>query len=89
MGPNVDHLCAQYADHAEFEPVYRIQGGDFYVFGYSAADRPQKVFGYNAAGTVVGTATAAKGGPDSVSIWVMLPEASSSENAHKEGNVFK
>ncbi|WP_370356628.1 hypothetical protein [Catenulispora sp. EB89] len=62
MGPDVDHLCAQYADHAEFEPVYRIQGGDFYVFGYSAADRPQKVIGYSASGTVVGTATAVKGG---------------------------
>ncbi|WP_228564485.1 hypothetical protein, partial [Catenulispora rubra] len=63
MGPDVDHLCAQYADHAEFEPVYRIQGGDFYVFGYSAADRPQKVIGYSASGTVVGTAMAVKGGP--------------------------
>lgn len=83
MGPDVDHLCAQYADHAEFEPVYRIQGGHFYVFGYSAADRPQEVFGYNAAGTVVGTAKAPKGGPDSVFVWALLPGTSSSENGHK------
>jgi hypothetical protein len=63
MGPDVDHLCAQYADRAEFVPVYRIQGADFYVFGYSAADRPQRVFGYNSAGKVVGSATATKDGP--------------------------
>ena len=63
MGNDVDHLCVQYADHAEFEPVYRIQGGRFYAFGYSATDRPQKVIGYNAAGTEVGSATATKSGP--------------------------
>lgn len=63
MAPDVDHMCAQYADHAEFVPVYQIQGGQFYVFGYSGTDRPQKVLGYNAAGKVVGSATATKGGP--------------------------
>lgn len=62
MAPDVDHMCAQYADRAEFVPVYKIQGGHFYVFGYSSTDRPQKVFGYNAAGKVVGTAMATKGG---------------------------
>lgn len=63
MAHDVDHMCAEYADHAEFLPVYRIQGGSFYVLGYSTADRPQKVIGYNSAGKVVGTALALKGSP--------------------------
>lgn len=63
MAPDVDHLCAQYADHAEFVPLHRIQGGSFYVFGYNGQDRPQKVICYNSAGTTVATANANKSGP--------------------------
>lgn len=51
----IDHLCLQFAHHAEFEPVYRIQGGTFAVFGYTTADEPQKAIGYDAAGHVVAT----------------------------------
>ncbi|MEY9926410.1 hypothetical protein ABH926_001032 [Catenulispora sp. GP43] len=62
MAPDVDHMCAQYAGHAEFVPVYRIQGGDFYVIGYSAADPPQQLIGYDSAGKVVGNGRAVKEG---------------------------
>jgi hypothetical protein len=48
--PTVDHLCLQFAHHADFEPVYRIQGGTYTVFGYSAADKPQSVVAYDASG---------------------------------------
>lgn len=63
MAPDVDHLCAEYADHVEFVPVYRIQGGTFYVFAYNNAGLPSKVIGYNSAGKVVGTAISTKTGP--------------------------
>jgi hypothetical protein len=58
MDPKVDHLCLQYADSAEFIPVYRIQGGAFVEFGYVMADKPKEVIGYDAAGHVVGTTKA-------------------------------
>ncbi len=58
MDPKVDHLCLQYADHAEFVPVYRTQGAAFVEFGFVVAERPQKVIGYDASGQVVGTAKA-------------------------------
>lgn len=57
----IDHLCLQFAHHADFEPVYRIQGGTFAVFGYTTADEPQKAIGYDAAGHVVATLDADAG----------------------------
>lgn len=57
----IDHVCLQFADHAEFEPVYVIQGRGFMVFGYTAADKPRELIGYNADGHVVGTMDAKAG----------------------------
>lgn len=59
--PSVDHLCLQFAHHAEFEPVYRLQTGGFAPIGYRADDPPQAVIGYDAAGRVVGMGTGATG----------------------------
>lgn len=52
--PGVDHLCLQFAHHAEFEPVYRIQGGSFAVFSYTTADEPLDAIAYDAAGHELG-----------------------------------
>lgn len=55
VASGIDHLCLQFAHHAEFEPVYVVQGRGFMVFGYSAADEPQRLVGYNTTGEVVAT----------------------------------
>lgn len=52
--PGVDHLCLQFAHHAEFEPAYRIQGGTFAVFSYTAADEPLDAIGYDVTGAELG-----------------------------------
>ena len=57
----VDHICLQFAHHAEFTPVYRIGGRGFAVFGYTKADEPQEAIGYNSTGEVVGTMSSKSG----------------------------
>jgi hypothetical protein len=47
----------QFAHHAEFVPVYRIQGGGVAVAAWATADKPSALIGYDAAGQVVGTGT--------------------------------
>ena len=59
--PGVDHLCVQFAHHAEFAPVYRIQTGGFAALGYTATDMPEHVIGYDAAGHEVAKADGTNG----------------------------
>ena len=56
LDAKVDHLCLQFAHHAEFVPVYRTgDGGSFAVASYPASDQPRQMIGYDTAGQVVGT----------------------------------
>ena len=56
LDAKVDHLCLQFAHHAEFVPVYRTgDGGSFAVASYPASDQPTQMIGYDTAGQVVGT----------------------------------
>jgi hypothetical protein len=66
VSPNVDHMCLQYTDRAEFVPVSRTQGGTFAVFGVSKQDGPQGLLGYDAQGREIGRETAVIEPPDAL-----------------------
>ncbi|GAA1978640.1 hypothetical protein [Catenulispora subtropica] len=54
VATDVDHMCLQYADRAEFVPVVKVQGGTFTFFGVVTGDKPKTLFAYDAHGREIG-----------------------------------
>ncbi|NUR24314.1 MAG: hypothetical protein HOV83_00390 [Catenulispora sp.] len=54
VSTSVDHMCLQYADHAEFVPVLHAQGGTFAIFGVAKQNAVQALIGYDANGREIG-----------------------------------